>query len=66
MVQVRDNEKTCPASGLAATYVFWAIHAEAVERLQAQGVNPTIYRSVHLGGSEGVEKQRKHFLEQGI
>jgi len=66
MVQVRDNEKTCPASGLAATYVFWAIHAEAVERLQAQGVNPTIYRSVHVGGSEDVEKQRKRFLEQGI
>ena len=66
MVEVRDNEKMCPASGLAATYVFWAVHAEVVERLQATGVNPTIYRSVHVGGQEYIDRQRKCFLEQGI
>lgn len=65
-VEVRDNEKMCPASGLAAAYVFWAIHAEAVERLQARGVNPTIYRSVHVSGQEYIDRQRKKFLEQGI
>jgi uncharacterized phosphosugar-binding protein len=66
MIEVRDNERMCPASGLAATYVFWAVHAEVVERLQAAGVNPTIYRSVHVGGQEYIDRQRKCFLEQGI
>jgi uncharacterized phosphosugar-binding protein len=66
MVEVQGNEKMCPASGLAATYVFWAVHAEVVERLQARGVNPTIYRSVHVGGQEYIDRQRKYFLEHGI
>lgn len=66
MIDVKDNEKMCPASGLAATYVLWAIQAEAVERLQAKGVNPTIYRSVHVSGHEYIDNQRKRFLEQGI
>jgi len=66
MIEVRDNEKMCPASGLAATYVFWAIHAEAIERLQAMGVNPTIYRSIHVSGQEYIDKQRKRFLEQQV
>ena len=66
MVEVEDNEKTCPASGLAGCYVFWAIHAEAVERLQAMGVNPRIYRSVHVSGHEYIDTQREQFLERGV
>ena len=66
MVEVTNNEKMCPASGLAATYVLWAIQAEAVERLQARGVNPTIYRSVHVSGHEYIDKQRKEFLVRGV
>lgn len=66
MIPVKDNEKMCPASGLAATYIFWAVHAEVVERLQASGKNPTIFRSVHVGGRESIEEQRKQFREKGI
>lgn len=65
-VPVKDNEPMCPMSGLAATYVYWAIHAEAVERLQEMGVNPTIFRSVHVSGHDFIEEQRKRFLERGI
>ncbi len=65
-VPVRDNEPMCPMSGLAATYVYWAIHAEAVERLQELGVNPSIFRSVHVSGHDFIEEQRKKFLERGI
>lgn len=65
-VPVRDNEAMCPLSGLAATYILWAIQAEAVERLQAQGVQPTIFRSVHVGGAEHVEKQLQRFRDQGV
>ncbi len=65
-VAVRDNEKMCPMSGMAGTYCLWAVHAEAVERLQARGVNPTIFRSVHVSGGGFIEEQRKKFLEKGI
>lgn len=65
-VEVKDNEKTCPVSGLGGAYIFWAIHADAVERLQAKGVNPTIFRSVHVSGHEYIDKQREHFRAQGV
>ncbi|MCP4638931.1 MAG: hypothetical protein GY851_00785, partial [bacterium] len=58
--------KMCPVSGLAGTYVLWAVQADAVERLQARGVNPTIFRSVHVSGPEYIEKQREQFEKQGI
>jgi uncharacterized phosphosugar-binding protein len=65
-IPIRNNEKACPASGLAATYILWAIQAEAIDRLQARGVNPTIYRSVHVSGHEYIDKQREQFLKQGV
>jgi len=63
---VKDNEKMCPMSGMAGTFVLWAVQAEAIERLQARGVNPTIFRSVHVSGMEYIEEQRKAFLEKGV
>lgn len=65
-VPVKDNENMCPMSGIGSTFIFWAIHAEAVERLQAKGVNPTIFRSVHVSGMEYIDKQREHFFKEGI
>lgn len=66
LVAVDDNERMCPGSGIASAYVFWAIHAEAIERLQDMGVRPLIYRSVHVGGHEYIEEQRKRFIEKGL
>jgi uncharacterized phosphosugar-binding protein len=63
---LKDNEKMCPMSGVAGTCVLWAVQADAVERLQARGVNPTIFRSVHVSGMEYIEEQRKAFLEKGV
>lgn len=65
-VPVRDNEKMCPLSGLASAYILWAIQAEAVELLQARGVNPSIYRSNHVSGQAFVDQQRAAFAERGI
>lgn len=65
-VEVPGNERMCPMSGMAGTYILWAIQAEAVERLQKRGINPTIFRSVHVSGWEYIEEQRKGFLEKGI
>lgn len=64
-IEVKDNEKMCPLSGLASAYVLWAVQAEAVERLQARGLNPTIYRSVHVSGQEYIDKQREKFITRG-
>jgi len=66
MLEVSDNEKMCPASGMAATYILWAIQAETVELLQAKGVQPTIFRSVHVSGMDYIDKQRVSFMEKGI
>ena len=66
LVKVHGNEKMCPGSGIGSVYVFWAIQAEAVQRLEAKGIKPSIFRSVHVSGHEYIEKQRKRFLKRGI
>jgi uncharacterized phosphosugar-binding protein len=66
LIEAKDNERMCPGSGMAGAYILWAIQAEAVERLQAQGLQPTIYRSVHVGGHAFVEEQQAKFKELGI
>lgn len=38
----------CPASGISASYVNWALQAEIVEKLVARGKTPSIYLSNHL------------------
>lgn len=44
------DEKVCPASGISAAMIGWAIVAEAVEIIVANGVSPTIYRSNNIPG----------------
>lgn len=66
LIEIKDNERACPGSGLAGAYVLWAIQADAIERLQDRGINPTIYRSVHVSGPEYIEKQRERFLKRGV
>jgi uncharacterized phosphosugar-binding protein len=65
-VPVDNNEAMCPLSGITAAYILWAIQAVAVERLQAAGAQPTIYRSVHLGGMDSVERQQRNYIEKGV
>ncbi len=66
VVDTKDNERMCPGSGMAGAFALWAIQAEAVERLQAKGVNPTIYQSWHVGGMESVEQKRREYRERGV
>jgi uncharacterized phosphosugar-binding protein len=40
----------CPASGLGAALVLWAVTAGIVENLLARGIVPTVYPSVNLPG----------------
>ena len=66
VVETKGNENMCPSSGIAAAYILWAIQAEAVGLLEAKGVKPTIYRSVHVGGMEHVTKMQQQYIEQGF
>lgn len=65
-VPVRDNEAMCPMSGIGSAYVFWAVHAAVIGELEARGVSPTIYRSVHTGSEAFMAAQEQQFRERGI
>ncbi|MFH1926583.1 MAG: sugar isomerase domain-containing protein [Chloroflexota bacterium] len=42
----------CPASGVAAAYIMWALQAQVVEVLLSRGKTPHIYMSNHLPGAD--------------
>jgi len=65
-VPVEGNEAMCPLSGILSACVLWAIQADAVTRLEARGIRPGIYRSVHLSGQEFVDEQKRIYRERGV
>jgi len=42
----------CPASGIAAAYIMWALQAEVIELLLKEGKIPHIYISNHMPGAD--------------
>jgi len=66
LLPTESGENMCPASGIAAAYILWAIQAEAVGLLEARGLKPTIYRSVHVGGQAHVEAVQRQYIERGF
>jgi len=42
----------CPASGIGASYVNWALQAQIVEGLIRRGKNPSVYVSNHMPGAD--------------
>lgn len=56
----------CPASGIAAACIMWAVTAGIVERLAAMGKTPTVFRSVNApGGPADVNARRERYKELG-
>jgi uncharacterized phosphosugar-binding protein len=51
------GDAICPASGLGAATVLWAVTAGIVEELLARGLTPTVYPSVNL--PDGPERVRR-------
>jgi len=41
----------CPSSGIAASYLLWAVQARAVELMLAEGKTPSVYVSNHMPGA---------------
>jgi len=56
----------CPASGIAAAYLMWALTAQIVEDLRARGLTPGVLMSNHLpGASEHNRRARLRYQEVG-
>lgn len=56
----------CPASGIAAACIMWAVCAGIVECLLARGITPTVFRSVNApGGPEDVKARTERYREKG-
>lgn len=45
------DRSMCPSSGLAASYIIWAIQCEVVERLILLDKEPSMYTSNHVSGA---------------
>lgn len=56
----------CPASGIAAAVIMWAVSAGIVENLLANGITPSVYKSVNApGGPEDVQARNERYKEKG-
>ncbi|NLC68565.1 MAG: sugar isomerase domain-containing protein [Clostridiaceae bacterium] len=42
------NTNICPASGLAAAFIMWAITADLIDKMVKAGIKPSVYRSQNL------------------
>lgn len=61
-----EGQRICAASGIAASYVMWALQATVVEQLVRRGLRPSVYRSNHLpGAGEFNATMRTQYLRQG-
>jgi len=58
LVYVEDIDKNiCPSSGLAASYLMWALQAEIVSALIKRGKDPSIYISNHLPNASKINNE---------
>jgi len=49
LVEVQElGQNICPSSGIAASYIMWALQATVVEKLLEKGLNPSVYISNHM------------------
>lgn len=65
-VEALDGQRICPASGIAASYLNWALQAGVVEKLLDLGLHPSVYLSNHLPGAGKFNaQQRKNYNECG-
>lgn len=67
MLQVEGLDvNACPASGIAAACIMWAVTAGVVEKLLQKGIVPTVFKSVNApGGPEDVATRRERYKELG-
>jgi uncharacterized phosphosugar-binding protein len=65
-VAALDGQRICPASGIATSYLNWAVQASVVEKLTERGLRPSAYLSNHLPGAGEFNAQaRKNYNARG-
>ena len=42
------GQRICPASGISASYLMWAMQSTVVEKLLEKGLKPSVYISNHM------------------
>jgi uncharacterized phosphosugar-binding protein len=67
MVEVPElGLSMCPASGISAATIMWAVEAKATENLLARGIKPTILKSINFPGSgQYNEEEYQRYEETG-
>lgn len=68
MVEVPGMEqRICPASGISAATIMWAITAQVTENLLKENLQPSILKSINKEGSAAFnEKILKQYAETGL
>ncbi|GBC96515.1 hypothetical protein HRbin16_02321 [bacterium HR16] len=51
------DRKVCPASGIGAAMVMWALVAGIVEEMLKRGLQPTVFKSINLPDGPEIYKQ---------
>lgn len=62
----RLGRRACPSSGVISAVVMWAVVAEAVAQMEADGFMPTIYTSANVpGGLERYQAEIQRYQRLG-
>lgn len=65
LVDVKELDKgICPASGIAASYIMWALQADVVEKMLAIGKKPSIYVSNHIENAGQINNDSWNYYEK--
>jgi len=58
VVEVEELDKNiCPTSGIAASYIMWALQADVIEKMLSRGKKPSVYISNHIKDSSLINNE---------
>ena len=58
------GQRICPASGVSASYLMWALQSTVVEQLLARGLKPGVYISNHMPDAARLNGEALSHYEQ--
>lgn len=60
------GKSICPSSGIAASYIMWALQADVIEKLIARGKEPSVYISNHMENASKLNNESwEHYEKTG-
>lgn len=58
LVEVQQlGKEICPSSGIAASYIMWALQADVIEKMLARGKKPSVYISNHIENASRINNE---------